>query len=141
MFLDAQTRSFRRLRFLEPSAQTDARSVWKLRPAHTPAHTPKPVSLFLVGRVLNRVKAVLVVDGLCFLSVQESQPFRGYICVRSIGHDPTHIGRCGVLICGYDDALNRITNDLLKPEEGARVRISTRRWLAELAPALVFIGS
>jgi len=45
---------------------------------------------------------------------------------------PPTVGRCGVLICGYD-ALNRITNNLLKPEEGARVRISTRRWLAELS--------
>jgi hypothetical protein len=54
---------------------------------------------------------------------------------------PPTVGRCGVLICGYDGALNRITNNLLKPEEGARVRISTRRCLAELAPALVFIGS
>jgi hypothetical protein len=86
MLFDPQPRSFRPLRFWEPSAQTGARSVWNCHGTYTKAC----VVLFLVGRVLNRVKAVLVVDGLCLLSVQESQAFRGYICVRSISHDPSH---------------------------------------------------
>jgi hypothetical protein len=37
----------------------------------------------LVGRMLNRAKAVLVVDRLRLLTFQEGQPFRRHICVRS----------------------------------------------------------
>jgi|HubBroStandDraft_1064217.scaffolds.fasta_scaffold31381_2 hypothetical protein len=75
-------------------------------------------STILVGRMLNRAKAVLGVDRLRLLTFLEGPPFRRHICVRSISHDRTGIDCRGVLICGDDDSLNWITDALLEPHFG-----------------------
>jgi hypothetical protein len=56
--------------------------------------------------MLNRVKAVLVIDRFRLLTFQEGQPFGRRICVRSISHDRTVMdcradrGHCPYLIRG-----------------------------------------
>src|SRR5258708_39003665 len=66
----------------------------------------------------NGAKSELVIDAMCLVDLEKSKPLRSGIRVRSINHHTSGIG-CGcVEVCRDHNALDRISDTLLKAHLG-----------------------